>query len=165
MIETDRTVDAQHEHLDDRIVFTHRIKQIGERKMNHSAFDTKKKEAYAAEAERLWGHTDAYREFADKSKGRAKETEEEIARGMMLIFADFGKIKETDPAAPDAQALVKRLQAYISGHYYRCTPEILGSLGAIYASDGAFAENIDKAGGEGTAAFAAQAISVYCRSC
>ena len=83
----------------------------------------------------------------------------------MLFFADFGKIKETDPAAPAAQTLVKRLQAYISEHYYRCTPEILNGLGSMYASGGAFTENIDKAGGEGTAAFAAQAISVYCRSC
>ena len=33
----------------------------------------------------------------------------------------------------------------------------------MYAAGGAFTENIDKAGGEGTAAFAQRAIAIYCR--
>lgn len=40
--------------------------------------------------------------------------------------------------------------------------EILSSLGEMYAGDGEFKANIDKAGGEGTAQFAAEAIKVYC---
>lgn len=81
----------------------------------------------------------------------------------MLIFSDFGKCKDGDPALPEAQALVKRLQAYISENYYQCTPEILQTLGAMYGAGGEFAENIDKAGGEGTAKFAERAISIYCK--
>lgn len=131
--------------------------------MVFSAFDTKKTDAYAAEAKQKWGQTDAYREYAQKSKGRAKEKEEALAAGMMLIFADFGKYKGADPASPEAQALVKRLQAYITENYYTCTPEILNALGSMYAAGGEFKENIDKAGGAGTAAFAARAISVCCK--
>ena len=33
----------------------------------------------------------------------------------------------------------------------------------MYAAGGAFTENIDKAGGEGTAVFAQRAIAIYCR--
>ena len=62
-----------------------------------------------------------------------------------------------------SQALVKRLQGYITENYYPSTKEILNSLGEMYAAGGEFAENIDKAGGEGTAVFAQQAIAIYCR--
>ena len=86
-----------------------------------------------------------------------------LANGMMLIFADFGKCKFADPASPEAQALVKRLQAYISENYYHCTPEMLNALGAMYRAGGSFTKNIDNAGGEGTAEFAARAIDAYCR--
>lgn len=81
----------------------------------------------------------------------------------MLIFSDFGKCKDGDPTSPEAQVLVKRLQAYISENYYQCTPEILQALGAMYGAGGEFTENIDKAGGEGTAKFAERAISIYCK--
>ena len=133
--------------------------------MDFSVFDTEQMDTYAAEAKRQWVHTDAYAEYADKSRGRTKETEASLAEGLMLIFADFGKCKDADPASADAQALVKRLQAYITENYYRCTPQILKGLGSMYAAGGAFTENIDKAGGEGTAAFTARAINVYCTTC
>ena len=45
---------------------------------------------------------------------------------------------------------------------YRHTPEILAGLGEMYVADERFRENIDKAGGEGTAAFVSRAIAVYC---
>ena len=89
-------------------------------------------------------------EYTQKNKGRSKDAEEALARGVMLIFSDFGKCKDGDPALPEAQALVKRLQAYISENYYQCTPEILQTLGAMYGAGGEFTENIDKAGGEGS---------------
>ena len=80
------------------------------------------------------------------------------------FFAQFGKIRETDPAAEEAQALVKKLQAYITEHFYTCTKEILGGLGKMYAGGGDFTTNIDRMGGEGTAEFASRAIAIYCRS-
>lgn len=107
--------------------------------------------------------TNAYQEYTQKNKGRSKDAEEALARGLMLIFSDFGKCKDGDPALPEAQALVKRLQAYISENYYQCTPKILQTLGAMYGAGGEFTENIDKAGGEGTAKFVERAISIYCK--
>lgn len=41
---------------------------------------------------------------------------------------------------------------------HHCSDAILSSLGDMYAAGGDFTANIDQVGGEGTAAFACQAI-------
>ena len=82
---------------------------------------------------------------------------------MMGIFAEFGAVKDSDPASDAAQGLVGKLQGFITEHYYTCTKEILNGLGKAYAAGGEFTRNIDQAGGEGTARFAAAAIEIYCR--
>ena len=153
----------KREHLDNLITFARGLQQVGESNMDFTAFDTKKMDEYAAKAKEQWQHTDAYREFSQKSKGRSKEAEEALAHGMITIFEDFGKCRDADPSSEEAQALVKRLHAYISANYYRCTPEILSALGTMYGAGGAFTENIDQAGGEGTAQFVERAITVYCK--
>lgn len=151
------------EHLDNLITFARGLQQIGGKKMDFSAFDTTKMNAYTAEAKKQWGDTDAYREYERKNMGHSKETESALGRGLMMIFEDIGKYKDADPGSPEVQALVNRLQAYISEHYYSCTPAILKALGASYGAGGEFTENIDKAGGKGTAKFAEQAIAIFCK--
>ena len=81
----------------------------------------------------------------------------------MGIFAEFGMVKDDDPASDAAQSLVRKLQAFITKNYYTCTKDILSGLGKAYAAGGEFTKNIDKAGGEGAAKFAAEAIDAYCR--
>lgn len=152
----------KREHLDNLITFARGIQLGGKNIMDFTPFDTEKIDEYAKQAKEKWGKTDAYKEFSDKSKGRSKETDNAIASGLMMIFADFGKIREQDPTAPQAQELVKRLQSYITEHYYTCTPEILNSLGQMYGAGGEFTANIDAAGGSGTAVFAEKAIAIYC---
>ncbi|MBQ6430951.1 MAG: TipAS antibiotic-recognition domain-containing protein [Oscillospiraceae bacterium] len=124
--------------------------------------DDERLEQYERQAKAQWGVTDAYREYAEKRKNRSAESEKAVAAGLMAIFEAFGKCKNGDPASAEAQTLVKRLQAYVSEHYYRCTPEILQSLGQMYAAGGEFTENIDKAGGPGTAQFTQKAIDAFC---
>ena len=118
---------------------------------------------YAKQAKAQWGHTDAYKEYEEKSKGRTAEKENALGAGIMQIFAEFGQISTTDPKSPEARDLVKKLQNYITEHFYHCTNEILASLGQMYACGGEFTENIDKAGGTGTAQFVADAIREYCK--
>ena len=86
----------------------------------------------------------------------------EVSRQMMDIFAEFGAIRNGDPASPEAQGLVRKLQDFISAHYYTCTNQILSGLGQMYAAGGEMTENIDSRGGEGIAVFAGQAIRVFC---
>ena len=67
-----------------------------------------------------------------------------------------------EPSDEKVQLQVKKLQDYITEHFYHCTKEILNSLGKMYAGGGEFTENIDNAGGEGCAEFTAKAIEIYC---
>ena len=116
------------------------------------------------QAKQGWGATPEYKEFEQKT---ALKTEKEVsAMGgqLMEIIAAFGKMQSMDPAAPAVQAQVKKLQDFISEHYYTCSKTILGQLGQLYTAGGAFTQNINAAGGPGTAEFASKAIEVYCRT-
>jgi len=150
------------EHLENLILFARGIKTLGERHMDFSAFDTKKMDEYAAKAKENWGKTDAYKEFEEKSKDWTEETTGNIAKDMMRLFVEFGAMKDLDPADEKVQAQVKRLQDYITKNFYNCTTEILSGLGRMYAAGGEFTENIDNAGGKGTAEFCHKAIEIYC---
>ena len=130
--------------------------------MDFSAFDTKRIDEYAAQAKDFWGNTPEYREFEEKSGRRSKEEEKALGEQMMAIFAEMGKHRDDDPASEPVQALVAELQDFISKHYYSCSGRILSGLGQMYAAGGEMTANIDRAGGEGTAAFANEAIKAFC---
>ena len=119
---------------------------------------------YETEVRERWGNTDAYREHEQKTKNYTKEKWAEANDGMMAIFAEFAACKESGASADsaEAQGLVAKLQAHITANYYTCTDEILAGLGQMYVADERFKQNIDKYG-EGTAAFAADAIAAYTR--
>ena len=150
------------EHLENLIDLARGIKAIGVKKMDFSAFDTKKLDEYAAQAKASWGSTPEYHEYEEKSKGRTVDQQQKMNVQLMNIFTEFGAIRSEDPKAEKAQTLVKKLQSFITEHFYTCTDEILLSLGRMYAGGGEFTTNIDSAGGEGTAEFAHKAIEVYC---
>ena len=57
---------------------------------------------------------------------------------------------------------MQRLRDFITAHYYSCTPQILACLGQMYAAEGEMRDNIDRAGGPGTAVLAAEAVRIYC---
>lgn len=131
--------------------------------MDFSPFDRSEMEQYAAQAKQKWGKTDAYREFEQKTAGQTPAQMESTGQQLMEIFAEFGAIRHLSPASGEAQALVARLQDFITGHYYTCTKPILRSLGQMYIAGDSMTENIERAGGEGTAAFAHRAIEAYCK--
>lgn len=151
------------ERLEGLISLARRIQTTGGKTMDFSAFDTEKIDAYTAQAKERWGDTAAWREYEEKAAGRTKEEESGMTEGLMRLFAEFGAMRTASPSAPEAQAQVKKLQDYITAHFYTCTGKILAGLGEMYSADPSFAESIDKAGGAGTAAFATEAIRVYCR--
>ena len=128
------------------------------------AFDTKKIDDYAREAKAAWGETPEWQEYEQKTQDRTRAQRDEIARGLMDVFREFGAIRDQDPASEEAQALVTKLQGYISEHYYTCSDQVLLGLSHMYDGGGEMTENIDEAGGPGTGAFAAKAIRVRCRA-
>lgn len=151
-------LELRKEHLENLIDLARGIKAIGVKRMNFETFDTKKIDEYAAQAKASWGKTEAYKEYEQKSKGRSKEEQQKLHVEMMDIFAEFGKNRMLSPESAEAVAIAKKLQDHITEHYYKCTDEILMSLGSMYAGDGDFTAGIDKVGGKGTAEFAYHAI-------
>ena len=91
-----------------------------------------------------------------------EEDDRILADRFMLFFKEAGEIKDTDPASPEAQDIVKRIQEYITENLYTCSNKILSGLGKMYSGEGEFTKNIDEYGGEGTAEFVDKAIQIYC---
>ena len=130
--------------------------------MDFSAFDTKKLDEYAKQAKENWGKTDAYKEYEQKTKGLTKDEKNMNGKALMTFFVEFGQMLDLAPESDIVQAQVKKLQNFITEHFYTCTTEILAGLGKMYNCGGEMTDNINTAGGAGTAEFAAKAIEIYC---
>ena len=128
------------------------------------AFDNSEFENYKAEIQEKWGNTDAYKEYADKTKNYSKNNWQSMTDGLNDILAEFAVCMKNgnEPDSDEAQILVKRLQNHITETCYTCTKEILASLGQMYVIDERFKNNIDK-NGDGTAEFINKAIEIYCQ--
>jgi len=115
-------------------------------------------EQYQAETKKRWGNTEAYKEYQKKTGGEPRDF-----AGMELILAEFALCKKAgfSSESEEAKALAKKLQGFITEHFYTCTDEILKGLGVMYTADERFLQNIDRHG-EGTAAFIGKAIEAYC---
>lgn len=131
------------------------------RNMDFSAFDSRKIAEYVAQAKDTWGKTEFYQEFEKKTENLSEADKNNLSDEMMQLFVEFGQMKDKEPANEAVQMQVKKLQDFITEHFYTCTPQILGGLGKMYSGGGSLTENIDKAGGAGTAEFVDEAIQVY----
>lgn len=151
------------QHLESLISLAQKTLTTGGTYMDFTAFDTQKIQEYTRQAKQQWGATSAYKEFEQKTAHQTAQEAADMGSRLMEILAVFGGMQHKSPAAPAVQTQVKALQAFITEHYYTCTKEIFAQLGQMYGAGGAFTENINAAGGPGTAEFAAKAIEVYCQ--
>ena len=151
----------RRKHNDNLILMAKGMKLKGLNHMDFSAFDTRKIDDYAAQAKAAWGKTDAWKEY--ESRGNTKEQNQRAGDALMALFTAFGKRRDIDPASAEAQAMVKQLQDFITANFYTCTGPVLRGLADMYDGGGDFTRSIDKAGGDGTAAFIASAMRIYCR--
>ncbi len=150
------------EHIENLMNFALGIKLTGVKHMDFKAFDRSKLDEYSRQAKELYGNTPEYRQMQEKMKNRSKEEDNLLADRFMLLFKEAGTIKDSDPASPEAQDLVKRIQDFITENMYTCTTRILRGLGKMYSGGGDFTQNIDEYGGAGTADFVDRAIRIYC---
>lgn len=153
-------LELQRRHIGELIAFAREIQQKGVSNMDFKAFDKSEIEQYRAEAKEKWGATESYREFEQKEK--AGNSFEEANRRMMELFAELGALRHLSPGDKAVQEKIDALRNFITDNYYTCTKEIFAGLGQMYVGDERFRQNIDNAGGAGTAEFAKQAIEVYC---
>ena len=150
------------EHIENLMNFALGIKMLGVKQMDFKAFDRSKLDEYSRRAKELYGNMPEYKEMQEKTKNRTEEDDRILADRFMLFFKEAGEIKDTDPASPEAQDIVKRIQEYITENLYTCSNKILSGLGKMYSGDGEFTKNIDEYGGEGTAEYVDKAIQIYC---
>lgn len=151
-----RLLELQYVHLGELITYAREIQKKGVKGMSFKAFDKSELEKYKAEAKERWGETAAYRE------SETRNTPDAAPQQMMEIFKRFAEVRHLPPESREVQAVAAELQQHITENYYTCTKEIFCSLGEMYVGDERFRRNIDQAAGEGTAAFASQAIAIYC---
>ena len=154
---------AKVQHLRHCIHLANAIKQTGVNHLKRNNWDPKQVQAYSAQAEALYGKTDAYREYREKATGRTSGEENALGDQVMDFFVRLGQLKHLSPESEEVQGWVRELQAFFTQHYYHCTPQILTGLAQMYAGGGSMTENIDAAGGTGTGEFAKQAIEAYCK--
>ncbi|MEG0919703.1 MAG: MerR family transcriptional regulator [Anaerovoracaceae bacterium] len=137
----------------------------GEHDMSFKQFDnsefemTKKK--YAKEVKERWGDTVAYTESEQKAGNYDDNQWKMLFDEGKAILQAFGEKRNIQPESNEAQELVKKWQEFITANFYNCSKEILSGLGLMYVGDERFTKNIDQ-NGEGTAAFMAAAIEVFC---
>ena len=154
---------AKANHLQTLIHLANGIKLIGVKYLEFNNWDPKKIDEYQAQAETLYGKSEAWQEYTQKAKNRTKEQNKNINDKVMDFFVELGQIKHLSPDSMEAQTWVKELQTFFTENFYTCTPQILKGLGEMYAGGGSMTENIDAAGGKGTGAFALEAIRIYCK--
>lgn len=156
-------LELRKDHLEELISHARTIQKTGVISMNFKPFDTAKIDSYAAEAKEKWGKTEAYQEYEKKTAGQSKGQQKADGDALMSLFAEIGKLRHLSPEAPDVQAAVAGVQAFITEHYYNCTRQIFAGLGQMYVADDRFRQSIDSVGGPGTAEFVSRAIETYCK--
>lgn len=155
-----RLLELRRKQLGKLIALARETLNTGVTPMKFDAFDKTEQARFAAEVKEKWGGTAAYQEYLKHEQdGTAGDPAD-----LMNCFAELGKMKHLAPDAPEVQTAIHHFQQFITDHFYTCTPEILAGLGEMYVSDDRFRASIDKAGGEGTAEFAAKAIAFYCKA-
>ena len=157
-----KLLELQYKHIGELITFTREIQKKGVVSMRFDVFDKREIEKYEAEVKAKWGNTEAYQEYNQKDIAQNGGSYSKIAKGLLTMFSELGELKHLTPNTDEVQKKISELQKFITNNYYVCTNEILSRLGEMYVCDERFKNNIDKAGGDGTADFVKQAIVVYC---
>ena len=156
-------LQAKIVHLQNRIHLANGIKLMGVKYLEFDNWDPKKIDEYQAQAETLYGKSEAWQEYQQKIKRRSREQSQAVNGKVMDFFVELGKLRHLSPESPEVQAWVRKLQDFFTENFYTCTPQILKGLGEMYAGGGSMTENIDAAGGKGTGEFAKKAIDIYCK--
>ena len=157
-------LELRRKHIDELIAYARRIQKEGEKTMNFSTFNKEEINRYKEEVRERWGSTQIYKEYEKKTKDKTDKELGTMADKLLSLFDEIGSLRKLPPDAKEVQAKIMELQKFITDHYYTCTNEILQDLSRMYVFVERMEQNIDKAGGEGTARFVKQAVAVYCQS-
>ncbi|MCA9517968.1 MAG: MerR family transcriptional regulator [Myxococcales bacterium] len=122
-------------------------------------FDGFDPEEHGAEARERWGHTDAFRESARRTKGYGPEDWARMRAELEALESALGAAcaRGVAPDAADAQALAERHRAHIDRWFYPCSTAMHAGLADMYVGDPRFAARYE-ARAPGLAAWLRDAI-------
>ncbi|MCI8526019.1 MAG: MerR family transcriptional regulator [Oscillospiraceae bacterium] len=154
-----RLLELRRQHLDALIRLARNLQKKGVEHMDFQAFQTEDLDQYAQEVRARWGATATYGEYKEKMKHQTDAVRREAEQALMAQFTELGALRRLPPEDPAVQRALDALQAFLTAHYFQCTDEIFQGLGQMYAGDPRMQQSIDRAGGQGTAAFVRSAIA------
>lgn len=102
-----KLMQKRAQQLQDRIALAKGMLTVGVKYMSFEGFDPKKMDEYSTQAKALYGKTDAYEEFEQKSAGRTAQQEKDLGARVMDFFARLGKMRPCEPDCKEAQAWAK----------------------------------------------------------
>ncbi len=117
---------------------------------------------YEEEVRERWGDSPRYAESQAKWSSYSEEQKEAIkAEGGRLTVMMVSKDPKASPDDADVQAAVGEYHAYLNQYFYTCELSFLRVLADNWVQDPRFAINYEKIR-EGGAAFAREAVHIYC---
>ncbi len=125
------------------------------------AFTDKTMEEFKEEARKRWGHTDAYKQSAERTRGWTKEDYNRIAEEGIKFTEALSKLMDLGVDDPKVQEMIGKHYEGIQ-RFYDCPLEMYKNLGAMYVDDPRFAAYYDKFR-KGMAVFMRDAIAYYVR--
>ena len=149
------------QHLENLIDLARGVLNTGIRHLNLKGFNAGQIDEYTARARALYDKTETYQEYHQRFLALNQAERDQVDRDMEALLASFGAHLGESPESPGVQALVDRLQAFLSEHFYECTPAILRSLANMCDGGGSVTENLDALGGPGTALLIAGALRCH----
>jgi MerR family transcriptional regulator, thiopeptide resistance regulator len=98
------------------------------------------------EAKERWGHREAYKESARRTRGFTKEDWAAVKAEGDAINADMAALLDAGVPADDARAInvAERHRLMIDGRFYPCSPEMHTNLGEMYVVDARFTATYEK---------------------
>ena len=149
------------QHLENLIDLARGVLNTGIRHLNLKGFNAGQIDEYTARARALYDKTETYQEYHQRFLALNQAERDQVDRDMEALLASFGAHLGESPESPGVQALVERLQAFLSEHFYECTPAILRSLANMCDGGGSVTEDLDALGGPGTALLIAGALRCH----
>ena len=122
-------------------------KHMGEVDMK-KIFDGFDPDQYAAEAKQRWGHTDAYKISARRTKSYTEADWQQMKDEQAAIYADALAAREAGvrPDEPRAMDVAERHRLSIDRWFYPCGLQMHCGLADLWEADRRYADNIDKFG-------------------
>lgn len=105
-------------------------------------------EQYADEVEERWGHTDAYRISAERTKAYTAADWEKLKEEQGAIYADAlaARAAGVRPDEPRAMDIAERHRLCFDRWFYPCSAQMHRGLADLWEADRRYADNIDKHG-------------------